>query len=198
MRQQVVLPLLVVALTAFGGPALRSESSADKSVPMMGADCRGTMAAVQPLAKVTNTYDHNYQCLGVRVDAGANVMAFRFETHRPDGNGTNREFSLDEVASERGAVLDGRPGHDAVILRGRIAAHVTSAPLTVEFLRNGVTGEYRRCGVTLKRDDTNGWHLLDAQGRRESQIVVETWGLPLVGTIGIDNLRGICPTAQKS
>lgn len=164
----------------------------------MDAACRRTGAVVQPLATVRNTYDRDYQCLGVRVDAAANVTAIRFETHRPDGHGTNRDFTLAEVASDRGAVLDGRPGHDAVILRGRIAAHAGSAALTVAFLRNGMTGEYRDCHVTLARDPAKAWHLLDAAGQRTSAIVVQTWGLPLVGTLGIDTLRGICPEAPKT
>jgi hypothetical protein len=28
----------------------------------------------------------------------------------------------------------------------------------------------------------------------QSLIVVETWSLPLIGTIGIDDVRGICAT----
>jgi hypothetical protein len=49
-------------------------------------------------------------------------------------------------ARDHGAVLDGRPGHDAVILRGRIAVRTTSAALTLEFLRDGLTNDYRYCG----------------------------------------------------
>ena len=177
-----------------GGSALGLEPGAGGSGSMMVADCRGSTGAVQPLAMVRNTYDRNYQCLGVRVDASANVIAIRFESHRSDGHDTDREFSPAEVASDRGAVLDGRPGHDAVILRGRIAARATTAALTLEFLRNGLTDEYRHCGFSLERDGYNRWHLLDARGRSQSLIVVETWSLPLLGTIGIDDVRGICAT----
>jgi len=159
----------------------------------MGPDCRGRSAGVQPLATVTNTYDRDYHCLGVRVDAAADVTAIRFESHHADGRDTSREFSPDEVASDRGAVLDGRPGHDAVILRGRIGTRA-STPLMLEFLRNGLTGEYRRCALTLARDTANAWHLLDARGRQEDRIVVETWGLPVIGTLGIANVRGVCVT----
>ena len=160
----------------------------------MGPDCRGRSAGVQPLATVTNTYDRDYHCLGVRVDAAADVTAIRFESHHADGRDTSREFSPDEVASDRGAVLDGRPGHDAVILRGRIGTRTASTPLMLEFLRNGLTGEYRRCALTLARDTANAWHLLDARGRQEDRIVVETWGLPVIGTLGIANVRGVCVT----
>jgi hypothetical protein len=156
------------------------------------ADCPGTTGAVQPLATIVNTRDRDYQCLGVVMDVAANIIAIRFDSHRPEGNDSTRDFSPAEVASDRGAVLDGRPGHDAVILRGRIAAGTGSAALTLDFLRNGLTGEYRQCGFSLDRDADNRWHLFDASGRRESLIVIETWSLPLLGTIGIDDVRGIC------
>ena len=188
IRRCVILAVAIAAVLAVSTP--RAELG--QPAAAMDADCRGTTAAVQPLARVVNTYDGNYQCLGVRVDTKANIRAIRFETHHARGDGTNKEFSLAEIASQRGAVLDGRPGHDAVILRGHIADEAASTPLTVEFLHNGLTGEYRNCRLTLEHDAANRWHLLDGGGRRTNLIVVETWGLPIVGTVGIDTLRGVC------
>jgi hypothetical protein len=194
MGRLSVLGIVMAGLIVLGGSAWGFDPGAAAPGPMMGADCRGTTGAVQPLAMVKNTYDRNYQCLGVRVDAGANITAIRFESHRSDGTNTVQEFSPAEVASDRGAVLDGRPGHDAVILRGRIAARTASAALTLEFLRNGLTGDYHQCGFSLSRDAYNRWHLLDALDRSQNLIVIETWSLPLVGTVGINNVRGICAT----
>jgi hypothetical protein len=192
MSRPQVLRLLMIGLVVLGGSALGLEPGTGASRSMMAPDCRGAAGAVQPLAMVRNTHDHNYQCLGLRLDTRANVTAIRFESHRSDGHNTNREFSLAEVASHRGAVLDGRPGHDAVILRGRITARTTSAVLTLEFLHNGLTDEYRHCSFSLDRDGYDRWHLLDARGRSQSLIVVETWSVPLIGTIGIHDVRGIC------
>jgi hypothetical protein len=194
MSRPRVLGFLVAGLMVLGGSALGFEPGAGAAGLTMGADCRDGTGAVQPLAIVRNTYDRSYQCLGVRVDAWANITAIRFESYRSDGHDTIREFSLANVASDHGAVLDGKPGHDAVILRGRIAARTTSAALTLEFLRDGLTDDYRYCGFSLERDEYNRWHLLDARGRSQSLIVVETWSLPLIGTIGIDDVRGICAT----
>jgi hypothetical protein len=193
-REMSRLRLLLLLMMVLGGSALGLKPGAGASGSMMAADCRGTAGAVQPLAMVRNTYNRNYQCLGVRVDAWAFVMAIRFESHRSGGGNTDHEFSLAEVASDRGAVLDGRRGHDAVILRGRIPARTTWAALTLEFLHNGLTDEYRDCSFSLERDEYNRWHLLDARGRSQSLIVVETWSLPLIGTIGIHDVRGICAT----
>jgi hypothetical protein len=194
MNRPRVLYFLMAGLLVLGGSALGLEPGAGASGSTMVTECRGTTGAVQPLAMVRNSYDRDYECLGVRVDASANLVAIRFERHPSDGRDTNREFSPAEVASDRGAVLDGRPGHDALILRGRIAARTSSAALTLEFLRNGLTDEYRQCGFSLERDAYNRWHLLDARGRSQSLIVVETWSLPLIGTLGIDDVRGICAT----
>src|SRR5215472_1628312 len=97
-----VLCILMAGLVVLGGSALELQPGAGASGSMMVTDCRGTTGAVQPLAMVRNTYDRNYHCLGLRVDASANVMAIRFESHRSDRHDTNREFSPAEVASDRG------------------------------------------------------------------------------------------------
>jgi hypothetical protein len=191
MTRPSVSGFLIAALLVLAGSALVAPGAAAPP-SAMAADCRSTTNAVQPLATILNTYDRGYQCLGVLMDAGANIVAIRFESHPPDGRDSRRDFLPAEMASDRGAVLDGRPGHDAVILRGRIAAGTTSAALTLDFLRNGLTGEYGHCGFSLVRDGYNRWHLVDALGRPESSIVIETWSLPLVGTVGIDDVHGIC------
>lgn len=167
----------------------------------MAADCAARSGAVQPLATIVNTRDRSFDCLGLSLDGRANIAAIRFEKH--DGGVTAaaageraathvREFSPAEMATARGAVLDGTPGHDAVVLRGRIGAGATSVPLVVTFLYNGLTGEYRACHASLDREAGGAWRLMDADDRPVSLVVVKTWGLPVIGTVGIAALQGIC------
>lgn len=175
-----------LALTASALPA-RSEADS----------CRGGERRVQLLATILNTRNRNYDCLGVSLDGRADIIGLRFEAHDVEGaSGAGpvrvREFALRELASERGAVLDGVPGHDAVILRGEIAAGANTAALVVRFLHNGFTGEFRDCRVVLARDRDASWHLLDAANRPVPLVVVKTWELPLVGTVGIETLEGAC------
>jgi hypothetical protein len=161
----------------------------------MAADCAARSGSVQPLAKIVNTRDRSFDCLGLSLDARANIAAIRFEKHDSSVTAAAihvREFSPAEVATARGAVLDGTPGHDAVVLRGQIGAGATSVPLVVTFLYNGFTGEYRACRATLDRVAGGGWRLMDADDRPVSVVVVKTWGLPVIGTVGIAALQGIC------
>ena len=131
-----------------------------------------------------------------------NITAVRFETHefhadrQSQGSAPHsvkvREFAPRDIASEKGVVLDGAPGHDAVILKGNIVEGRSSDPLVVKFLYNGLTDQFRECRIALKRGGDVGWHLVNAENRRVPLVVVETWSLPLLGTVGIKTLQGLC------
>jgi hypothetical protein len=169
----------------------------------VGNDCPVVSPSVQQLAKIENTRDFSYNCLSVSIDASANILAVRFEKH--DFGSTRgstrtplplqiREFTPAEIATDQGVVLDGTPGHDAIKLRGRIVAGAAAAALVVSYLYNGIAGEFRECGVALQRNGLN-WRLVNAENRKVPLVVVRTWALPLIGTVGIDTLQGICPSA---
>jgi hypothetical protein len=139
----------------------------------------------------------------VSVDARANITGIRFETHEFGTDRTShqpvsseiriREFTPGEIAADHGVVLDGVPGHDAVMLQGQIVAGTTTAALAIRYLHNGFTGEFRQCDVMLDRGQGGDWHLVTAQNRAVPPlVVVKTWGLPLIGTVGIETLQGIC------
>jgi len=189
---------LCLFCAALAGLAAASHAEAPRAAGM-AEDCASRSAAVQPLAKILNTRDASFDCLGLSVDARAEITGIRFEKHAA-GAGLRpapaladvREFAPAEVASARGAVLDGTPGHDAVLLHGEIDTGRATVPLTVTFLHNGLTGEYRACAASLDRGADGAWHLSDARHRRIAQVVVETWRLPVIGVVGIDQLRGLC------
>jgi hypothetical protein len=160
-----------------------------------GAACRLTGPSAQLLATVVNTRDSQVHCLGLDIDAHSNITDIRIESH--DGNdaagGTRlKRVPVAIVGSDYGAVLDGKPGHDALILQGRIEAGARRARLVIRYLHNGITGEFRSCAVTLDKTAAGDWTLIDAQDRTVSRIVVKTWKIPLLGTIGIDTLEGAC------
>jgi len=191
----------------FVGCALISVVSARadrKPETIVGSGCPAASPTVQQLARIENTRDVSYNCLSVSVDANANIVAVRFEKHEFGSNHGStrtplpleiREFTPAEIASDQGVVLDGTPGHDAVKLRGRIVAGATAAPLVVSYLHNGIIGEFRECDVALERNGLD-WRLIDAESRSVPLVVVRTWALPLLGTVGIDTLQGICPSAE--
>jgi hypothetical protein len=101
-----------------------------------------------------------------------------------------REFTPAEIAAGQGVVLD-NPGHDAI--KPEAASSRCPPPLVVSYL-HGLVGEFRECGLSLQRNGPN-WRLMNAESRIVPLVVVRTWALPLVGTVGIDTLQGICPSA---
>jgi hypothetical protein len=164
-----------------------------------GEACAGISAPLQRLATILNTRDKSFDCLSLNLDEKANIVGVRFEIHDVDDAGTQsarsvriREFTAAQLAADRGAVLDGRPGHDALLLRMDIGAGKADIPLVVTYLYNGVTGEYRTCNGSLSRALDGNWHLVNGQGHDVSVLVVKTWGVPVVGTIGIESVQGIC------
>ena len=193
---------LVLATALFGWASIGPAPADTQPMAAMGADCSSSAGRVQRLAKIVNTRDRNYHCLGVSVDADANISGIRFETHdaaldraspSPGSRDVHvRDFSLAEIASPHGAVLDGVPGHDAVMLQGDIPPAATAASLAVTFLYNGITGESRECSITLDRRQETSWHLMNSRNQDVSLIVVKTWTLPVIGTVGIETLQGIC------
>ncbi len=165
-----------------------------------GSACIDT-TAVQQLAQVLNSRDDGFHCLGVAL-SGGDIKAIVFETHpssREVASGgpttRTREFPVPLIESGSGAVLEGTPGHDAVILQGRFARPATSAELVIRYLYNGITGEYRQCAVGIGKTTDGKWHLLDQRHRNVERIVVRTREVPLLGTVGIANLEGACGTA---
>jgi hypothetical protein len=84
-----------------------------------------------------------------------------------------------------------------VILQGQIVAGMTKASLVIRFLYNGLYGEFRQCRVTLTRGQSGNWQLLDAQKRTVPLVVVKTWALLIIGTVGIETLQGICTAGER-
>jgi hypothetical protein len=185
-RRMAVLPLILAA--ALGAAPAGARAAA-------GGACEMASPELQPLAKVVNTRDTTYHCLGVSVDARAEITAIRFETHASTEAGVARvrSFTPDEIARTQGVVLDGTPGHDAVILQGDIVPGQPSTTLHLKFLHNGITGEFYQCAVTIDHAAGAPWRLAHARADAFPVVVVRTWAVPLFGTIGIDTVEGICP-----
>jgi len=156
-------------------------------------DCAVASPGMQQLATIENTRDSSYNCLGLSVDSRANIVGIRFERHAIEAASPSvREFTPAEIGAGQGVVLDGTPGHAAVLLRGPISAGTSFASLVVSYLHNGIAGEFRECTVALQRDEAHRWRLIDAERKPISHILVRTWALPILGTVGIDTLQGAC------
>jgi hypothetical protein len=166
--------------------------------------CANSTNSIQQLATIDNTSDGDFQCLGLSLEGGM-VKAIRIETHSFTSDGRRAdseqvktaEFLLAVVESSHGAVLDGVPGHDAIILKGHFPTPTGKAALVISYLYNGFTGEYRSCPMTLDRVPDVSWRLVNRFDQTVSHIVVKTRRIPVVGMFGIADLEGACTQLDR-
>jgi hypothetical protein len=202
----------MAALTLAGSAAVAAPASVatapgtQAAMPVgSGKACAHSTNSIRQLALIDKADDVDFQCLGVSLDHGA-IKTIRLETHsfvatdqQPDQEQIKiEEFPQAVIESSRGAVLDGVPGHDAIVLRGQFATVPGKLALVASFLYNGFTGDYHSCPVTLYRGpdiggSDVGWRLVDRFDQTVSHIVVRTRKIPLIGVFGIANLDGACP-----
>jgi hypothetical protein len=189
-----------VILAAFtAGTTVNAEDPTATAPPDI-APCKASTTSIKQLAIIDTTGDGDFQCLGLSLDIDS-IKTIRLESHhfptpgRPADSETIevKEFPPDVLDSSQGAVLDGVPGHDAIILRGHLAIPPAPSDLVLSYLYNGITGTYLDCKLSLERSDGTTWRLLDHDGKAISHIVVRTRELPWVGgIIGIASLDGAC------
>jgi hypothetical protein len=193
--------VLFLALGASVGLRLLAQPVTSSVTPRLPANaCSAAAESIKPLAEIRNTRDPNFDCLGLAVGHGS-IRALHIEAHRFSTEGGRDqveqvktiEFAPADIERDAGVVLDGIPGHDAIILRGKFSANHRYAELETSFLYNGLTGEYHRCAVKIDGSGESNWRLVDAANKPIEQIVIRTWQLPLLGIVGIETLDGVCP-----
>jgi hypothetical protein len=161
--------------------------------------CPHSTKSLKQLAIIDNASDGSFQCLAVSLE-GETVQAIHVETHSfasRDRHTESEQIKIEEfpkavVESSRGAVLDGVPGHDAIIMRGHFSTFLGRLELVTSYLYNGFTSEYRSCQIALDRTPGTGWRLVNRLDQTVSHILVRTRQIPLIGTFGIANLEGAC------
>lgn len=164
-----------------------------------GKTCAPPGAPPQQLVMIDKIGESDFQCLGVSLEDHA-IKTILIETHsfvtiggRPDQEQIKvEEFPQAVIESVRGAVLDGIPGHDAIILRGYFTTLSDRLELEASFLYNGFTNEYHSCRIAFEETRGGAWRLVDRLDQTISHIVVRTRQMPLIGAFGIANLEGAC------
>jgi hypothetical protein len=191
-----------IATLALAGLSVQAATGPEASAAVPSRQsgiCADSTASIKQLATIDNNRDGTFQCLGLSMDGDA-VKGVRLETHRFVSTGERTEseqvkiteFPMAVVESSHGAVLDGVPGHDAIILQGHFTTPAGMATLVTSYLYNGFTSEYRSCRMTLTRAPDASWRLVDRLDHTVSHIVVRTREIPLIGAFGIANLDGAC------
>jgi hypothetical protein len=148
---------------------------------------------------IDHTSDGGFQCLGVSVE-GDSVKAIRLERHSFASEAGHLASELIKVVeipttvvdSRHGAVIDGIPGHDAILLRGHFSTPAGTGELEISYLYNGLTGEFHTCQIALDRTSNAGWRLVNRLDQTISLIGVRVREVPVIGVVGIANLEGAC------
>ena len=161
-RNAALAGVISVALTGAPAVAAIGPAKSPSQPAQQQISCLNSGHSVYHLATIDNASDKSFQCLGVSLERGM-VVGIRVETHHvaPPGRPADvsiEEFPLAVVESNRGAVLDGVPGHDAIILRGSFPTSPDKMELVTSYLYNGFTNEYRSCPITLDREPNGGWY----------------------------------------
>jgi hypothetical protein len=198
-RTVAVAGMAAAALVGFSTPAAIGETDSSLQSGHHEWVCARSTDTVKQLATIENSAEGSFQCLGLSVE-GETVKAIRLETHSlasPSGHpDVDRvaiaEFAPAVVESNRGAVLDGIPGFDAITLQGNLSAPSSKKQLVTSYLYNGFTGEYRSCQIALDRTADAGWRLVNRFDQTISRIVVRTRQMPVIGAYGIAGLDGAC------
>ena len=191
--------MAAVTLVGYSAHAAIGEAGSSIMPSHQGWACARSTDTVKQLAVIENSAEGSFQCLGLSLE-GETVKAIRLETHSfmsPPGHPDVErvvvtEFPPAVVESNRGAVLDGVPGHDAITLQGNLSVPFRKKQLVTSYLYNGFTGEYRSCQIALERVPDAGWRLVNRFDQTISHIVVKTRQIPLIGDFGIASLDGAC------
>jgi hypothetical protein len=193
-----VATLAGAALVVFAGQSAQAGIGTER--PAIAGErehaCTNSTRSMRQLAMIDHTSDGGFQCLGVFVE-GDTVKAIRLERHSfiPE-TGIEQikvvEYPTATVDSRRGAVIDGVPGHDAIVLRGHFSILSGTGELEISYLFNGITGEFRTCQMVLGRTANAGWRLVNRLEQPVSLIGVRIREVPVIGVVGIANLEGAC------
>jgi hypothetical protein len=192
--------IVAVGFVLLCGTFVQQTRARPTANPGWRARCAANTASLHQLAQIFNPRNDGFQCLGITTERG-NITAIRFEKHRSPRKVAAgfqpvsiRKFPMTAIESRAGAVLDGTPGHKAIIVYGHMMRSSSKVVLFVRYLYNGLTDEYHQCSLMIDHGSDSKWHLFNVAHEKIARIVIHTWSVPLIGIVGIANLKGACPT----
>lgn len=137
---------------------------------------------LQKLVTITTDRDSNTRVLNIALNQDQDVQGIDFSQSQ-----ANAFFTLGEIDSQSGVVLDSEQGRNAILLKGSIDVESPSNRLTISYLSNGLSNSYNDCDILVEKAENEQWVLLNAYTQQPvEQILVKTWML------GITTLEGIC------
>lgn len=143
--------------------------------------------AVQTLARITNDRDNRMSRMSLMVAKGEQVVGLFNELRDPNGKDESSTYTLAQLVSRKGVVLERQSGRDVIVLQATFDASGTRANMNVNYLTNGLLGRYKTCRLTMSRDSAGRWQLTNpVTGREVRDVRVVTHSL------GVSRLEGAC------
>lgn len=158
------------------------------SVFSMNAEAAANSTSVV-LATLTSDRDQLKDEIVLNFDDKGGIAAVAVITHFPTTPPTSQTkvFTVAQIGSAKGAVLDQEQGRDVIILKGRIDSKTGSEKLELKYLSNGLFGTYTTCPAGIRKSKDGEWQLInETSGRVADELFVQTYAL------GITTIKGIC------
>jgi hypothetical protein len=146
---------------------------------------------VSKLLTITSDKNSNVDDLDIALDSTGAPQGVEVALEGATPDTTPLFFSLSDITSSTGAVLNQTDGYNALILQGTLDPTAPSSTMTLSYLANGLTGEYDNCDVIITHAADGSWGVQNAYTEAPVQsIKITTW------TLGVTTVEGICPAAS--
>ena len=181
---------LIAQTVVFGGVLL---AMSFRNFALASSVWRSTNLAFRSahLVRIGNDRDASFSDLNFLIDSSGGVAGVEYLTTSANGQVLRKAYSVAQMESAEGAVLEEQQGIKAIAVLARIDEAGGVGGMRFRFVTNGLTGKYNLCDVGLVRAG-NGPSTSWSMKKLTSGQVITTAKI-ISWSFGITTLAGICP-----
>lgn len=145
-------------------------------------------ATVQKLLRITNDRNATVSEMGIILhNPSMAVEGMRYAYYEANGKVTEKTYTVAQLTSAQGVVLEEERGVKAITLQGTLDEANGTGEWMLRYVANGLSKEYKDCPISLRRSPAGAWTLVKpGTSRTISDAHVVTWSL------GIRTIQGLC------
>lgn len=147
-------------------------------------------ASAQKLLTLSNDRNAATNDVDFTLDSSNMVQGVAYITNDA-GKTIEKDFTLKDMATGDGAVLEEQQGVKALELKGTVDANKGTGTLVFHYIANGFSGEYKDCNLNVMRDSSGQWIAINAYTNQPV-----TAAKIITYSLGITTLDGICPAGN--
>ena len=147
-------------------------------------------ASAQKLFTLSNDRDAVTSDLDFTLDSSNMVQGIAYVTDS-SGKTSEKDFTLNDLGTSDGAVLEEQQGVKAIELKGKIDSKKGTGALVFHYIANGLSSEYKDCNMNVMRDSSGQWIAINAYTNQPV-----TAAKIITYSLGITTLDGICPAGN--